>query len=39
VADFKWLDLKELQKEIENNPREYTPWFLIVYKQFLNDII
>lgn len=39
VADFQWLNLKKLQKEIENNPQEYTPWFLIVYKQFLNDTI
>jgi len=39
VVDLKWLNFKKLKEDIKNNPRKYTPWFLIVYKQFLNDTI
>jgi len=39
ISDFKWINLKEIQKDIKKNPQKYTPWFLIVFKQFLNDVV
>jgi isopentenyl-diphosphate delta-isomerase len=29
VAEYKWVDLSELEKDIANNPHIYTPWFVI----------
>jgi len=37
VSAVKWLNLKKLQDDIEENPRKYTPWFLIVYNQFFKN--
>lgn len=35
VADWKWADIKWLQKEIKENPDKYTPWFKIGLKRVL----
>ena len=32
VADYKWIDIDELQKDIKKNPSKYTPWFKIALK-------
>jgi len=34
VEDWKWLNLKELKKEIRENPEKYTTWFKLI----LNDV-
>lgn len=28
VSDYKWMNIKDLLGELENNPENYTPWFL-----------
>lgn len=39
IAAIQWQDPKKLKTDIKKAPQKYTPWFLIVYKQFLNDVI
>ena len=31
--DWKWIDLKELKKDISTNPNKYTVWFKIAIKR------
>ena len=26
VQDYKWMELKDLQKDLQKNPKKYTPW-------------
>ena len=26
AADYKWMDISELQKDLLKNPGNYTPW-------------
>lgn len=35
VGDFKWIKIKDLQKDIKNNPRKYTPWLKIALRKYL----
>lgn len=35
VAAYKWIDFDELQRDVQNNPEEYTPWFKIILKEYL----
>ncbi len=37
AADFKWMTIKELNKDIVKNPQIYTPWFKIILKK-LNSL-
>jgi len=30
VENWKWVDIKELKKDIEKNPKKYTKWFPII---------
>lgn len=30
VSEFKWMDIKKLQKEVKNSPDKFTPWFRII---------
>ncbi len=36
VSDYKWISLESLEKDIENNPKKYTPWFKILIKDYKN---
>jgi len=35
VDDYKWIDLKTLKKDIQNNPNLYTAWLKICFDKFL----
>ncbi len=35
VSDYKWISLKELEKDIIDNPNKYAIWFKIAIKRFL----
>ena len=35
VAEFKWVDLKSLTKDIKDNPQVYTFWFKKCYNKVL----
>lgn len=34
VADYKWIKLDELKKDISENPQNYTEWFKIIFREF-----
>lgn len=38
VADWKWMDLDLVARDLKNNPNDYTVWFKIVFEQFYNHI-
>jgi len=31
--DWKWISLRELEKDIKENPQNYTPWFKIIFNK------
>ena len=33
VVEYKWMEIEDLKKDIENNPNSYTPWFKIILKK------
>ena len=33
VADWKWIDIKELYEDIKRHPDIYTPWFKIILQK------
>lgn len=37
VADWRWLGMKKLGKEISQNPSNFTPWFKISLKKVFKD--
>lgn len=42
VADWKWMSIQEILKELEAQPHRYTEWFKIIFDRFyhhLNDKI
>lgn len=41
VADWKWMEVPDLLKDIETNPGTYTPWFKIIMKKMceVKDIL
>jgi isopentenyl-diphosphate Delta-isomerase len=36
VADYRWLSLPEIERELVANPDAYTPWFKIIYKKIFD---
>ncbi len=38
VADFKWMALDEVKKDLSENPEHYTVWFNIVFDQFYHYV-
>jgi len=39
VSDWKYMDLTELERDIETNPNNYTIWFRIIFKEVKNHIL
>jgi len=37
AADYRWLSLVDLKKEIKNKPEEFTPWFKKIIEIFGNS--
>jgi isopentenyl-diphosphate delta-isomerase len=37
--DYKWIDLATLQKDMKENPNDYTVWFKIAFKKVLNLVM
>jgi len=33
IGDFKFIDVDELKEDVKNNPKKYSPWFLIILKK------
>ena len=40
IEEVKWINMKDLKKEIEKNPEKFTPWFRLILERtdFLNNI-
>lgn len=38
IEEFKWITIDELQKDIEDNPDSYTPWFKICLGKVVEHI-
>ncbi len=38
VASWKWIDMDELELDIESNPDQYTAWFKIIFDKFQKHI-
>ena len=38
VADWKWMPLSEVKKDVEENPDNYTAWFKIIFKKFYENL-
>jgi isopentenyl-diphosphate delta-isomerase len=38
VSDFKYISIKELKKDIKDNPNNYTEWFKIIIKKYLLNL-
>jgi len=38
VADWKWMSLDKVEKELVNNPNEYTAWFKIIFERFRETV-
>lgn len=38
VESFKWMLLKDVKKDIEENPTIYTEWFKIIFKNYYSFI-
>ena len=34
VADWKWVDMDELKKDMNQNPHNYTEWFKIIFDKY-----
>ena len=34
VADFKWVSLETVSKDLKENPADYTVWFAIIFERF-----
>ena len=33
VADWKWIEVKKILRDVKNNPEVYTPWFKIILEK------
>lgn len=38
VADWKWISLQDLKKDMAENPKNYTEWFKIIFAKYENHI-
>ena len=38
VSDWKWMGLKEVKDDIQNNPNLYTAWFKIIFDKYYTSI-
>jgi isopentenyl-diphosphate delta-isomerase len=36
VDDWKWVDVDELERDMQANPDTYTVWFRIAFKEMKN---
>jgi len=37
ISEYKYVDLKELEEDIKNNPEKYAPWFIIIFEKFMDS--
>jgi isopentenyl-diphosphate delta-isomerase len=37
VADYKWIGIEELKKDIVENAESYTQWFQIILENYFSN--
>ncbi|MES0489469.1 MAG: isopentenyl-diphosphate Delta-isomerase [Leptospirales bacterium] len=37
IADYRWVQIEQLQKEVEQNPENFTPWFRMELKEIITN--
>ena len=37
ISEYKYVDLKELEEDMKNNPEKYAPWFIIIFEKFMDS--
>jgi isopentenyl-diphosphate Delta-isomerase len=37
AADFDWMNIPDIKKDLVKNPDKYTPWFKIIITRLFND--
>lgn len=38
VVNYKWVDFEYLKQDIVKNPKEYTEWFKIIFKEYIEHL-
>ena len=38
VADWKWMPIEEVKKDVDAHPERYTVWFVIIFERFYKDL-
>lgn len=38
VASHKWMSLKDVKNDMEDNPQQYTVWFKIIFKEYYHRL-
>ena len=38
VLDYKWMSLQKVREDIQQNSKEYTSWFQIIFEKFYHHI-
>ncbi|TDL99229.1 MAG: isopentenyl-diphosphate delta-isomerase [Flavobacteriaceae bacterium] len=38
VASFRWISLQDLEKEMTENPEDFTQWFRIIFSQYKENL-
>ncbi|MDI6806498.1 MAG: isopentenyl-diphosphate Delta-isomerase [Candidatus Aenigmarchaeota archaeon] len=38
IAEWKWIDIEKLKKDIRKNPDQYTPWFKLSINKVLKSL-
>ena len=39
VAAFNWMPMDEIEKDLKQNPKNYTVWFTIIFDRFYKHIL
>ena len=37
ISDYRYVSLEELEEDVKANPKKYAPWFLIIFKKFMDS--
>ncbi len=38
VSDWKWISLENLERDLAENPKNYTAWFRIIFERFRKEL-
>lgn len=37
ISEYKYVELKKLEKDVKKNPKKYAPWFILIFEKFMNS--